>query len=256
MGGSLTEVDPVLLYMSAVTVVAVAIQTAIGFGAMLVCMTFGSFFLTVPELTALLLPLTTVQASVVLARHWQDVHHRLLLWRVLPWMGLGIGLGVVLVGGEAQPWMRPALGAMILTLALRELWLAWASRSTPQEDNGAPGSRVASTAALVGAGVVHAVFATGGPPLVWALGKEGLSKGSFRTTLTAVWVLVNAGLLTVFVARGTLTVASLQRTAWLLVPTLIGLGVGEILHNRVKESTFRLSVWVLLALAALPLLAR
>jgi hypothetical protein len=46
----------------------------------------------------------------------------------------------------------------------------------------------------MGAGLVHGMYTTGGPLLVYALGREGLSKHVFRSTVTAVWLVFNVGL--------------------------------------------------------------
>ncbi len=243
---------PELGVLAAVVLLASAVQTAIGFGAMLVCVTLGSFLWSVPELTAMLVPLTWLQSAYIVARYRHDIQWRQLLAWILPWMGLGMLTSLALVGGEAQPWMKPALGVGVLALALRELVLAW--RPAPAPRAAPSGHTLASTIALVVAGLVHGVFATGGPPLVWALGQEHLSKAAFRSTLTAVWVAVNTVLLTAFALRGQLDGTTLTRTAWLVVPLGLGVVVGDWLHHRVDESRFRLAVWGLLALAAIPLL--
>lgn len=229
---------------------ATAVQTALGFGSMLVCVTFGSLMWTVPELTAMLVPLSMIQTSFVVARHHRDVDTRLLFLRILPWMGVGMALCFAVVGGTAQPWMKPVLGAMVLVLAVRELLGAWRGRDADPPVR----SRVASTVGLVVAGFVHALFATGGPPLVWALGQEDLDKARFRTTLTAVWVGVNSALVVAFVGREQITIDTLTATGLLLVPVGIGIGIGEWLHDRVAEGPFRTWMWGLLALGALPLL--
>ena len=247
MGGPLNEV--VALGLLAVTVLAAAtVQTAIGFGAMLICVTLGAFAWTIPELTAMLVPLTTLQTAWIALRHRHDIAWGLLIGRVFPWMGLGVATSLAFVGAEPQPWMRPTLGVMILVLAVREL-----GRSRGDTSQQAPQGRVASTVGLVVAGLVHGVFATGGPPLVWALGQEPLSKSAFRTTLTAVWAGVNSALIVAFALRGQLTADSLGRTAMLLVPLVLGIGLGEVVHARVDERRFRLLVWGLLAVAAGPL---
>ena len=216
---------------------------------MLVSVTLGTAMWTVPELTAMLIPLTTVQTVTIAVRHRQHVSWGLLFWRVFPWMGAGLVVSLALVGTDEQWWMRPLLGAMVLGLALRELWRA---RTGEVE---AVRSPVAGNVALVIGGLVHGVFATGGPALVWALGQEGLAKAPFRVTLTAVFVGVNTVMVGTFLARGQIDEASAIRTGLLFVPMVLGLVIGEWLHHRVDEVRFRLAVWAFLALAALPLIA-
>lgn len=234
-------------YLAVVVVFAVAVQTAIGFGSMLICVTLGASVWAVPELIPVLIPLSVVQTGYIVARHRRRIAWRLLLRWVLPLMGLGLVASVVLVGAVDRPWLKPALGALVLALAARELVRAWrgASEGTPPV--------WASALALVAAGVVHGIYATGGPLLVWALGRQPLDRGTFRTTLTAVWLILNLVLIVAFVVRGQLTEVSMLRTAGLLVPMGLGIVLGELLHAWVDEDRFRLVVWILLAVAAVPL---
>lgn len=250
MGGPLTELlTPELGYLAIVVVLAVGIQTAIGFGAMLVCVTMGAWLWSVPELTAMLLPLTTMQTVFIVVRHRRHVAWRLLFRQVFPWMGAGLLVSLALVGSEEQAWMRPALGVMVFGLGARELWRARGAQSD------APRSPVAARGMLVIGGLVHGVFATGGPALVWALGQEGLDKAPFRVTLTAVFVGVNSVMVGTFLLRGQIDAGSATRTGLLLVPMVIGLLAGEWLHDHVEERPFRLAVWACLTLAAVPLIA-
>ena len=237
--------SPALAYLAVVVVLAVAIQTAIGFGSMLVCVTLGASVWSVPELIPVLIPLSVVQTSYIVARHHRRIAWGLLLRRVLPLMGLGLVVGGALVGASDRPWLRPALGVLVLSLAIRELLRSSAEVVTPP--------RWASVGALVAAGVVHGIYATGGPLLVWALGRQPLDRGTFRTTLTTVWLILNLVLIGFFVARGQLTEESLLRTTLLLIPMSLGIGLGELLHARVDEDRFRLGVWLVLAVAAVPL---
>lgn len=237
--------DASFVALALVVVLANLVQTAIGFGSMLICVTLAASFWPVLELPPLLIPLSLTQTSLIVLRHRAAVDRRLLFRRVLPVMGLGMAGGLAIAGTAEAPWVRPALGAMVLVLACRELWR---SRSA------APPSWGVSMGALLGAGVVHGVYATGGPLLVWALGREDLDRHTFRATLTAVWQVLAAVLIAVFVARGQIDGASATRSALLLVPMGLGIVLGERLHDRIEEDRFRTAVWVLLALASIPLL--
>ncbi len=243
-------IDGPLLALCAVVLVANAVQTAIGFGSMVICMTIAASFWPVLELPPLLVPLSIAQTGLVILRHHHAVDRRLLLRRVLPLMGGGTAVGLAIAGIAEASWVRPALGALILTLAGRELWRARLTEPPP------PPSPAVSVAALLGAGVVHGVYATGGPLLVWALGREDLDRHTFRATLTAVWLILGVVLLATFVARDQVTAVTLTTSGLLAVPMLVGIGVGEAMHARVDEARFRTVVWGVLALAALPLIVK
>ena len=211
---------------------------------MVVAITLGALMWSVPELTAILVPLTTLQTAFVSARHRHGVDWGLLLRWILPLMGIGMVASLGLVGADDHGWLRPVLGVVVLVGALRELG----------RGAGPPPGPVASGIAMVGAGVMHGIYAIGGPLLVWALGRSGLDKARFRATLHVVWLVLNGVLITVYVARGQLTEASLIPTGLLVVPMVLGIAAGEWLHHRVDEVRFRGVVWVALGIAAIPLI--
>jgi len=228
------------------TIVAFAfvVQTSVGFGAMLCCVTFGAWLLPLPELLVRVVPLSMVQAVVIVGMY-RGVAIDLLGRRVLPLALLGLAAGVAL-SDLVTDALKPLLGLLVLLLALRELW----------RGRGAPApSPLASGVAFVGAGLLQGLFATGGPPLVWGLASQGLPKTAFRSTLVTALFAMNVGLVGSFVWRGTLTLATTQTTAWLLLPMGVGIMVGDWVHHRVDEATFRRAVWGLLAIGALPLIA-
>jgi len=113
---------------------------------------------------------------------------------------------------------------------------------------------VASGVAFVGSGLLQGLFATGGPPLVWGLASAGLPKTAFRSTLVTALFAMNLGLVGSFAWRGQMTAETLQTTAWLLLPMALGIVVGDRVHHRVDEATFRRAVWGWLAAGAIPLL--
>ena len=123
-------------------------------------------------------------------------------------------------------------------MASRELWLARPGVSLPSRPLGAVGGG----AGILGAGVIHGIYASGGPLLVYVLGREGLPKGPFRTTLISVFWSMNLALALTFVAQGRLTTAHLGQVAWLVPGVALGFLVGQWGHDRVDEQRFRLLV--------------
>ncbi len=238
-------VDTPLLVLAVVLTLASIVQTSIGFGSMVVAVTLGALVMDIPTLIALVVPASLVQTLVVVLRHRSEVSWDLLGRRVLPLMGLGMMVSLGFGGGVDTGLLKLAFGAMVLVMALREL-----VRSEP----GPPPSPWVARAALVGAGVVHGLFATGGPLLVWALGRQPIEKSVFRTSLTALWLVLNVVLVSAFVVRGDVTLATASISALLVVPVFFGILIGERLHDRVDEARFRHIVWIGLGVAAVALI--
>lgn len=245
-------IELAFLLFAVVVVAAYVVQTATGFGAMLVCVTFGAQLIGLEEVIRLMVPLSFFQTGYIVIRHRDGIDWDLLLKQVLPLMAVGMGMAFLLLTWIGGPWLGLAFGVMVLALSardLRHLRLGDASVDKPI-------SKPASMAALLGAGVIHGIYAAGGPMLVYAIGREGLSKKAFRSTLSMVWIVLNVVLVTRFVLAGDYD-REVALDILLLVPTVpLGILLGEWVHNKVDERNFKMAVLVLLVAAAISLIVR
>lgn len=245
-------IELAFLLFAVVVVAAYVVQTATGFGAMLVCVTFGAQLIGLEEVIRLMVPLSFFQTGYIVIRHRDGIDWDLLLKRVLPLMAVGMAMAFLLLTRIGGPWLGLAFGVMVLALSardLRQLRLGDASVDKPI-------SKPASVAALLGAGVIHGIYAAGGPMLVYAIGREGLSKKAFRSTLSMVWIVLNLVLITRFVLAGDYD-REVALDVLLLVPTVpIGILLGEWVHHKVDERSFKMAVLVLLVAAAISLIVR
>jgi uncharacterized membrane protein YfcA len=103
------------------------------------------------------------------------------------------------------------------------------------------------------AGVAHAFYATGGPPLVYAISRLNLPKSVFRATMCTVWASMNTFLIVVFSLNGRINPESLKLTAYLIPVLPLGVLLGEWLHNRINEHVFRVSIYSLLLVSGVTL---
>lgn len=235
--------DSTLVVMAVAVFLGSVVQSTVGFGSMLVGTVAGAQLLPPDQLVPLLLPLGVIQTAVVVGRTWRDVDVRLLTLRVLPAMGLGMA-AAALGPGVAAPGMRPVLGVLVLVLAAKELLRRTEPRPLP---------RWGSALVLVGAGVVQALLATGGPLVVWAVGRDPIPPARLRSTLNALWLVVNVLLGAALASEGRLNTTTATQSALLVPAALMGIPVGMWLHHRVEERAFRRALWSVLAVCGLPL---
>ncbi len=244
--------EPAFAVFALVVIGSYAVQTAIGFGSVLISVTFGAQLIGLQEVIHLVVPISFLQTGYIVIRHRDGIDWGLLSKRVIPWMALGMACAFLLLTRVGGPWLGLAFGWMVLALSARDLHRLRAASAIVHE----PISRPASVAALFGAGVVHGIYASGGPLLVYAVGREGLSKHVFRSTLSMVWIILNLILVARFVLAGDYDRA-VMLDVLLLVPTVpIGILVGEWIHHRVDEKRFRIAVLILLMAAAISLIVR
>ncbi len=243
--------DPSLALLGAIVFVAHAAQTMSGFGGMIICVTLGAHLYSIPEVLTLTVPLSLAQLGYVAVRHHRDLAWPLLLGRILPLMGVGLVAGIWLADRIALNELRIAFAVLVLVLSARELYaLLGPGRGHPHT----PMGQVPFGTLLAGAGVVHGVYATGGPLVVYAVSRRGMGKRAFRSTLTAVWLIFNSVLTTRYWIAGRYD-AEVGWQILLLVPAIpLGIWCGEVLHIRVDERRFAIVVHALLVAAGLALL--
>jgi len=240
----------ILAMLAGIIAVSYAVQTVTGFGSMVVCVTLGSNLVSIHEMVTLAVPMSLLQTGYIVFKHREGVDWQVLLQRVFPWMGAGLLAALILFQGMEAPWLKPAFGAMVLVLAARELWRLQATA----EGGPVGASKAASNIAMAGAGIIHGIYATGGPLLVYALGREDLGKHVFRSTLTVVWLVFSVVLVAAFGLEGRYQPGVVTTVLWLIPAVPVGIIAGEWLHDRVEERRFKRLIFGLLMLASLSLL--
>jgi hypothetical protein len=215
--------------------------------------TLGAFLFPLNVVLATFLPANLLLSSYMALRYRRFIDREVLFRRILPLMGLGLAAGLALARLEKASGLKLVFAVFVVLLAAREL-LSRGGTDAPSSPSSSARARTAAT--LITAGVVHGIFACGGPLVVYYAGRTLRDKASFRATLSALWLVLNAVVFSSLVQRGTVGGKTLAVSAVLAAPLVLGIAVGEQLHARVSEARFRRGVFVLLLVAGLVLLAR
>lgn len=234
--------------VAVVCVLAFTIETVVGFGATLVTVSLGAFFLDIEPLLRALVPLNLALSAYLVVRYARHVDRAFLLRRLLPFMALGLPIGIGLARVLDASMLKRVLGLFLVAASVTEL----ARRDAPRTAL-APWSE---RALLVAGGAIHGAFATGGPMAVYVASRAIDDKDRYRATLSALWGVLNVLLLASYAWEGSLGVES---GAWTLalVPSIgVGMVLGEVLHARVPAASFRTGVFVMLTIAGIALLVR
>jgi uncharacterized membrane protein YfcA len=233
--------DPHFWAFAAVVALAFSVEVTVGFGATIIAVALGVHLFPLGELLPVFVPLNILLSSWLAMRGRAFVDRRLLLGRILPRMGLGLVVGLLIFENAPHELLRLVFGVFVVVLASLELVRIASGR---QDDPGV--TPRAAPLALVGAGVIHGMFSTGGPLLVWALGRSLTGKRAFRATLACVWLLLATSLTLAYAANDRIDTGTLCATATLIPVLVVALSVGEWAHHRLDESRFRVLVYVLL----------
>lgn len=227
--------------LALVVLAAFTVETALGFGATVVAVALGSFLAPIDTVLPAFVPLNIALSLYVAVRYRRDTDLRLLLRRIVPLMGLGMPAGIVLFKSLGSSRLQLAFGVFVALLSIGELLRA------RDPDRARPPLRpIVSGALLLAAGVIHGVFATGGPLTVYVTGRELSDKARFRATLSTLWLVLNVALVVSYAAGHQLGAGTLAISAALIVPLALGMALGEWAHRRVPAATFHKLVFTLL----------
>jgi uncharacterized membrane protein YfcA len=238
-----------LALVVAIVTMAFTSETALGFGATIITLAFGTFFLPLDELLAAFVPLNVFLSVILVARTARHAAVSFLLRSVLPWLIVGLPLGMFGARLVREEVLKCVFGLFVLLLAALEIARASGAAPTVRQPTWS------DRALLTVGGVIHGAFATGGPMVVFVLGRTLASdKATFRATLSLLWLVLNAILLLSFAADGRITADTLPLTGAFVVALLLGFGLGEVLFRCVSATRFRSAVFAMLGVAGLLLL--
>ncbi len=239
-----------LLFAEPVMVLAYSVFGMVGFGSTLV----GA------PILAHLLPLTTVVPALALSdmlaswtNGWRLSQHvaRGELYRLLPALALGSGLGAWLLFTLPLPMLMPLLGGFVLLYALNGLRPQ--QRAQPQS---LLPLRWAWFFGSVG-GIFSAMFGTGGWVYAAYLTRRLHDLQQIRATQSAVLMFSSAIRVGLFLAAGSLLEPDLLLLVLALLPGIaLGLYLGHRISLKLDRRRFMLTFHILLLLTGSSLLLR
>lgn len=250
---------PLPLY--AVVLLAFTAESMTGFGATVITVTLGAQLLPLEQLLPLYVPANFVLSAWMLGAMHREVDRPWLLGQLLPRVGLGMAVGLAIFRwAPPGPGLLIGYAALVLLLASLELRRMAKKPSDPPQMVHAEPQRPqvsrASAAALLAGGVVHGIYGSGGPLMVWASSQRLSEKAKLRATLAATWTILSVVLLVQYASLGLLGPRSLIASATLLPAVAAARWIGDALHDRVSEQAFRRLVYLLLLAGAASLLLR
>jgi uncharacterized membrane protein YfcA len=238
--------DPRFLALAIVVAFAFSVEAATGFGATVLAVSLGVHLFPLGTLLPVIVPLGLTLSAFNAFRLRGHVDRRLLARRILPLMGVGLALGLAIFERASNESLQRAYGIFVVWVAASELW-----RTRHAGASHRPLSSSATRGAILGAGVIHGLFSSGGPLLVYALGRLQIDKAVFRATLSTVWLVLGTALTAAYAWNGRVGRESLVAVAALVPVLAVSFAAGEWAHHRLDEARFRKVVYALLVIAGL-----
>lgn len=236
-----------LFLLGCILVLAHTAETVLGFGSTLIALALGIHLLPLETLVPTLVILGLFQSIWLVGRWFHYIDWRTLLLYILPLAAVGMLVGMLSREIANKDALKMVLSAFIIAVSLAELALLSTRKS--------PGGQLRwyyGVPLLVGGGIFHGLFATGGPPIVYYASREFKEQVYFRATLSMLWLILNIGLLIGFLIGKQIDIELMKMTALLLPCVIIGIILGSLI--RVNEFWFKVLAYSLLFCAGLFLL--
>jgi len=225
--------------------IAYVIKGLSGFGSGLVAIPLLAFFLPLPFIVPVLALVSytgTVYQSFTYRRDvvWRD------LWPLLPFSLAGITIAL---------WLLVNADVTVLTLTLGIFIFCYAVYSLlPHEIKS--GSRWWAVAAGSSAGLIGALFGTGGPFYVLYLKMRTVTKQQFRATITMIFLVDGGARMFGYFYSDLFTVKTVTLSLVLLPVLFVAMYVGQHLHIKINDHRFNQVVNILLLLSGLSLVIK
>jgi len=226
--------------------IAKAVEAITGFGSTIIALTLGAMVYPIEFMLPIVVPLNIFLSTYLVTRHLKTINlHELTRW-ILPFTCIGLIVGIKILDMVQGRMLKIAYGAFVVCFAVVELVRVTRTKGSVEAK---PLSAVKAIIWLFAGGVIHGIYASGGPMVVYYSGKKITDKGVFRSTLSVLWLVLNLILLVSYIHTRKMDLTSLK-ICFALVPSLVaGIVAGEILHKRIPEQKFRILVYILLIVA-------
>lgn len=178
--------------------------------------------------------------SVVLA--WRNRRYLNLkgVLTIVGFMLAGMAIGVKLYSLVSPQIIGPVYGGIIVAAALKNLLVK------PSEK---PMGHWLSAVILIGAGIIHGMFASGGALLVVYLAATYHNKYTFRANVAAVWSCLNLVLMFKDFEKGMFNAQAFHLMLIAIIPLLLAVYIGNKIHSRINQRMFNYSTYGLLLLS-------
>ncbi|RJQ77563.1 MAG: sulfite exporter TauE/SafE family protein [Desulfobacteraceae bacterium] len=236
--------DHSFLIFTGIILLAFTIQALSGFGSMIITATLGAHLYPLDLILPVAIPLDVCLNAFIVLRHRRRLQVRLLFQDIVPFMTMGLAVGIAVFALVQGIWLKRIFGLLVVAISCQQLRLL-SSAAHIQTRMSAKAARLW----FAGGGVIQGLYASGGPLVVYAADRLALDKTAFRNTLSALWLGANTVLLFSYILLGKMTPATLAMTAALAPVMIGGIILGEVLHRNMGQGRFRALIYILLLLA-------
>lgn len=227
------------------------IQCITGFAGTVLAMPFSVMLVGFSAARPILNVLGLLASVFVLAVGFRHVDKKEFL-KISGITAVGIVFGV-LIKDKLQGFDRAlyiTLGLLVIIFAVMNC-ISFYSKKERKKSN-----PFLDVVLLLAAGTVHGIFVCGGPLLVTYASSKLPEKEKFRSTLSAVWVILNGIIAVTDTAGGAFKGETLTLTLWSVLTLSAALIIGNLIYKKMSRKAFLNLTYILMIISGISLLLK
>lgn len=238
--------DPTAFLLFSVFV-AYSVEAALGFGSTIILVALGSLVFPIKDILPPFIPVSFLLNTYLVGKYRKNIDLNLLFKTILPWMLLGMPLGLWGITYLKETWVKLFFGCFICMLSFPMFFVS---------TNRSPVSPIKKNILLWVGGVIHGAFGTGGPNVVYVLGRSVSDKNVFRSTLSLLWALLGIPMVITYVFQGQYDARMINQAFGFIPMLFMGILVGETINKIIPAHVFNRTVFMALILIGLFLMVK
>lgn len=231
------------------------LEVITGFGGAVTAVSFVTSLLGMHTGVVILTMIAIIPQLSVIIRNWRKIdwkNYLIIVGLMFPFLFVGRALQSMV----DTAILKKILACFIIAVSvfrLVQFYILSRRRGSAEEGEKAD-VKWYSYLALVGAGVIHGMFSSGGPLAIIYSSSAIKDRDSFRSTMCMLWVTLNSILTVSYALDGSITTEML-RIALVMIPFVIGgIIAGNLIVRRVNNKVFSVVVYACLLVTGIFLL--
>ncbi len=234
-----------ILLFGLVVLITHFLEGITGFGCTVLALPFCIMLVGIKTAVPTLIILAWILALYIVIIAFKDI-----LWkefiRIIAFVGMGLPLGIWLFSRMPEGLLKKILAVFMILVSFRGLYVSFRGAGFKLK---LPNSML--NAVLFMGGIIHGAFGTGGPFVVIYATKAMPNKNNFRATLCLLWFTLNTIIIIQNIINGVITPAVVKLLLWTIPFLVLGMILGNIAHNKVKDTIFTRIVYGVLLLSGI-----
>lgn len=251
------DISVKLLIIGVIVFITHALEGITGFGCSVLALPFLTWLVGPTVAIPVLVVLAWALALLIVFTNLRHLHYREYLF-ILGHALIGLPIGMIIYRVLPENGLAVVISIFMIVVGIRGLWQAFFRMPQPIFKEETKGKDLLGRAALLGGGIIHGAFGTGGPLVVIYATRALPDKSQFRANLCLLWSTLNTILIGKWLYEGT-TFNDPDVLKLLAITTpfmLLGWLVGQQLHDRFDARKFLIAVYGVLTVSGIVMLGQ